>query len=489
MNRVEQDPQAMPATIFPVILCGGSGTRLWPLSRAQYPKQFIPLIDGSEDSLLVAALRRLQPDDGFAPPTLLAHNDHRFLLRDEVQRAGIDPREILLEPVARNTAPAITVAALSIAAQDPNAVLAVMPSDHLLDDAGEFAGGVRRAAAVAANGRLMLLGVAPSEPHTGYGYIRKGDALADGAFEVAAFTEKPDTGTAAQYLSDGGYLWNSGIFVLPAAVFLEEVERLAPEIIEHARAALDGAESDLGFRRLAGEAYAQCPNISIDYAVMEKTTRAGVMPLETGWSDVGSWSSVWAESARDAQGNAVRGDAVLLDTRNSYVHANGALVSTIGVEDMIVVHTPDAALVARRDRAQDVGKLVAQLRAANRREPEQHTRSHRPWGHFETLSLGPRFQVKLLHVKPGGQLSLQMHHHRSEHWVVVKGTALVTCGDETRLVCENESVYISATHWHRLENPGKVPLEIIEVQIGSYLGEDDIIRSDDIYARAPDETK
>jgi mannose-1-phosphate guanylyltransferase/mannose-6-phosphate isomerase len=277
--------------------------------------------------------------------------------------------------------------------------------------------------------------------------------------------------------------------VLPAAAFLEEVERLAPEINEEARAALDGAENDLGFRRLAGEAYAQCPNISVDYAVMEKTARAAVMPLETGWSDVGSWTSVWSESAHDADGNAVRGDAMLMDTRNSYVHANGALISTIGVEDMIVVHTPDAALVAKRDRAQDVGELVKQLRASNRREPEQHVRCHRPWGHFETLSLGPRFQVKLLHVKPGGQLSMQMHHHRSEHWVVVKGTARVICDGQERLVCENESVYISATHWHRLENPGKVPLEIIEVQIGSYLGEDDIIRSDDVYARAPHETK
>jgi mannose-1-phosphate guanylyltransferase/mannose-6-phosphate isomerase len=479
----------MSSHIYPVILCGGSGTRLWPLSRAQYPKQFIPLIDGSEDSLLVATLRRLHPHAGFQPATLLTHNDHRFLLRDEVQSAGVTPREMLLEPVARNTAPAITAAALSIAADDPDAVLAVMPSDHLIEDGVMFAETVRRAAVIAARGRLMLLGVAPSEPNTGYGYIRTGAALGDGASAVAAFTEKPDAETAARYLCEGGYLWNSGIFVLPASAFLEEVERLAPEIIEHARAARDSAENDLGFHRLAGEAYAQCPNISVDYAVMEKTARAAVMPLETGWSDVGSWSSVWAESAHDADGNAVRGDAVLMDTRGSYVHSNGALISTIGVEDMIVVHTPDAALVAKRDRAQDVGELVKQLRAANRREPEQHIRCHRPWGHFETLSLGPRFQVKLLHVKPGGQLSMQMHHHRSEHWVVVKGTARVICDGQERLVCENESVYISATHWHRLENPGKVPLEIIEVQIGSYLGEDDIIRSDDVYRRAPDETK
>jgi len=481
----------MPTIIFPVILCGGSGTRLWPLSRAQYPKQFLRGLNGGGDSLLRATLGRLRGIDGFQPPTLLTHNDHRFLLRDELQEAEVEPRELLLEPVSHNTGPAIAAAALSIAADEPDAVLAVMPSDHLIADAHRFAEAVRRAGEIAAQGRLMLLGVPPTAPITGYGYIRKGAPMegAADACAVAAFTEKPDAETAARYLADGGYLWNSGIFVLHAGAFLEEVERLAPDIMEHAQAALEAATRDLGFRRLDGAHYAGCPNISVDYAVMEKTSRAGVLPLDAGWSDVGSWASVWAESARDDAGNAVQGDAVLVGTRGSYVHAGRALVSTIGIEDMIVVHTPDAALVARRDRAEDVAGLVARLKAAGRREPEQHTRSHRPWGHFETLSLGPRFQVKLLHVKPGGQLSLQMHHHRSEHWVVVKGTARVTCDGEERLLCENESVYISATQWHRLENPGKVPLEIIEVQIGGYLGEDDIIRSDDAYARAPHETK
>jgi len=481
----------MTSNIFPVILCGGSGTRLWPLSRAQYPKQFIPALAGRDESLLRATLHRLRVEDGFAPPTLLTHDDHRFLLRDEVQAAGVTPREILLEPASRNTAPAMAAAALSIAAQEPDAILAVMPSDHLIGDAHRFAEAVQRAGGIAARGRLMLLGVPPTAPQTGYGYIRAGAPLegAEGACTVAAFTEKPDAETAARYLADGGYLWNSGIFVLHAGAFLEEVARLAPEIMEHAQAALEASTRDLGFRRLDGAHYARCPNISVDYAVMEKTARAGVVPFDAGWSDVGSWASVWAESAQDSDGNAAQGDAELVDTRGSYVHSGGALVATIGVEDMIVVHTPDAALVARRDRAEDVAGLVAQLKAAGRREPEQHTRSHRPWGHFETLSLGPRFQVKLLHVKPGGQLSLQMHHHRSEHWVVVKGTARVTCDGEERLLCENESVYISATQWHRLENPGKVPLEIIEVQIGGYLGEDDIIRSDDAYARAPNETK
>ncbi len=474
-----------------MILCGGSGTRLWPLSRAQYPKQFIPALAGREESLLRATLHRLPAGASFAQPTLLTHDDHRFLLHDEMQAAGVVSREILLEPVSRNTAPAMVAAALSIAAEEPDAVLAVMPSDHLIADAPRFVEAVQRAGEIAAQGRLMLLGVPPTGPNTGYGYIRKGALMEGtmGACAVAAFTEKPDAARAARYLADGGYLWNSGIFVLHAGAFLEEVGRLAPEIMEHAQAALEASTRDLGFRRLDGTHYARCPNISVDYAVMEKTPRAGVLPLEAGWSDVGSWASVWAESAQDRDGNAVCGDAMLVDTRNSYVHSGGALVSTIGVEDMIVVHTPDAALVARRDRAEDVANLVAQLKAAGRPEPEQHTRSHRPWGHFETLSLGPRFQVKLLHVKPGGQLSLQMHHHRSEHWVVVKGTARVTCDGEERLLCENESVYISATQWHRLENPGKVALEIIEVQIGGYLGEDDIIRSVDAYRRAPHETK
>lgn len=482
----------MSNNIFPVILCGGSGTRLWPLSRAMYPKQFIPSLNGAGESLLASTLRRLDRDKGFEAPTLLSHNDHRFLLRDELVREQVTPREILLEPVSRNTAPAIVTAALSIAEQNPQAILAVMPSDHLLKDRQAFSDAVNRAAEVATQGLLVLFAIKPARPHTGYGYIRKGELLSgseDGAFRVAAFVEKPDLATAEGYLRQGDYYWNSGIFVLPAAAFLDETARLAPEILEAARAALLGSEMDLGFRRLNAQAYAESPNISVDYAIMEKTRRAAALPLEAEWSDVGSWASVWEHGDRDADGNVVHGDAVLIDTRGSYVHAQGALVATIGVDGLIVVHTPDAVLVTKQDRAQDVSKLVAQLKHSNRREHEQHVRNHRPWGHFETLNIGPRFQVKLLHVKPGGQLSLQMHHHRSEHWVVVKGTAKVTCNDEEKLVCENESVYISATQWHRLENPGKVPLEIIEVQLGSYLGEDDIIRKEDVYLRAPDETR
>ncbi len=482
----------MVQKIFPVILCGGSGTRLWPLSRSMYPKQFIASLSGQDESLLSSTIRRLAPEAGFEAPTFLCNNDYRFLLRDEIDRAGIQPREILLEQTARNTAPAIAAAALSITDEATDAILVIMPSDHAMKDPAAFAAAVRKAADSAAEGHFALFGIAPTSAHTGYGYIRKGAALENGGgfgFHVSAFVEKPDSETAERYLSDGGYFWNSGIFVLQAKAFLEEMTRLQPEIVQHARASLSASEHDLGFRRLEQAAYARCPTISIDYAVMEKTEKAVMLPLTAGWSDVGSWSSLWELSPHDQAGNAVRGDAMLLDTRNTYIHSENALVTALGVEDLIIVHTPDATLVAKQDRTQDVGKLVAQLKLSNRREQEQHLRNHRPWGYFETLSIGGRFQVKLLHVKPGAQLSLQMHHHRSEHWVVVTGTALVTRDGEERLLCENESVYISATQWHQLENPGKVPLQLIEVQIGSYLGEDDILRKHDIYQRAAHETK
>ncbi|MEJ2118675.1 MAG: mannose-1-phosphate guanylyltransferase/mannose-6-phosphate isomerase, partial [Alphaproteobacteria bacterium] len=391
---------------------------------------------------------------------------------------------------ARNTAPAIAAAALSIIEESPDAILAVMPSDHALPGDGAFAEAVRHAAEIASQQKMVLFGIAPSEPHTGYGYIQKGAPLngkANGAYEVGAFKEKPDQETARGYLADGGYLWNSGIFVLHAATFLSELEAFVPEVVEHARAALENSTRDPGFtsfRRLQATSYRHCPNISVDCAVMEKTSRAAVLPLDIGWSDVGSWTSLWELAEHDSQDNATRGDCLLVDTQRSYVHAGESLVATLGVSDLIVVNTPDALLVANRERAQDIGKLVTALKTSNRREHQQHLRTHRPWGHFQTLNLGPRFQVKLLHVKPGAALSLQRHYHRSEHWIVVTGTAKVTCEDEIKLVSENESFYISATKWHRLENPGKVALELIEVQIGGYLGEDDIERKEDIYQRA-----
>ncbi len=480
------------STIYPVILSGGSGTRLWPLSRAMHPKQFIRFFNGQSSTFLGATLKRLKPEAGFAAPLLMCNNDHRFLVREELKAAGIEPMAIILEPSARNTAPAIAVAAIAASAEDRDAILVVMPSDHVVKDEARFVDAVRNAATVAESGRLVLFGIKPDEPHTGYGYIRMGAAL-DGfsgrAFEVEGFTEKPDRATAEHYIATGRYFWNGGIFVLKAATLLDEMKKHAPDVLEAAKAAYEQRTQDIGFERLAPAPFARAPNISIDYAVMEKTHKAAMLPIDVGWNDVGSWSSLWEIAPRDEHGNYAQGEAILEDTRNCYIHAERSLVSTIGVENLVIVDTPDALLVADRSRAQDVSEVVKRLKLSNRSEHEQHLKKMRPWGYFETLSQEPRFQVKLLHVKPGGKLSMQMHHHRCEHWIVVTGTAKVTIGEREQLVRENESIYIFATQWHRLENPGKVPLEIIEVQIGTYLGEDDIIRTDDVYNRAAEETK
>jgi mannose-1-phosphate guanylyltransferase/mannose-6-phosphate isomerase len=478
--------------IHPVILSGGSGTRLWPLSRSMYPKQFIRFFSGQGSSFLGDTVKRVANDPAFGPATLLCNNDHRFLVQEELARIGHSARQIILEPVARNTAAAIAVAAIAIADEDPGGVMVVMPSDHVIKQETQFLEAVRRAGVVAASGKLVLFGIKPDSPHTGYGYIKQGETLEGfpgGAFKVAQFAEKPDAATASRYLADGHYFWNSGIFVLHAKTFIEELARHEPRVLEAARAALAGAKPDLGFLRLDRAAFAQSPNISVDYAVMEKTSEAAMLPIDVGWNDVGSWQSLWEIAPHDGDGNFVNGEAVLEATSGSYIHSERGLVATIGVKDLVIVDTPDALLVADKSRSQDVSKIVARLKQTNRKEQEQHLRNFRPWGYFETLSIGPRFQVKLLHVKPGGKLSMQMHHHRSEHWVVVQGTAKVVVGDTEKLVRENESVYIFSTQWHRLENPGKVPLEIIEVQIGSYLGEDDIVRTDDIYHRAPEETR
>ena len=493
MRRLKRGAfEADMTAIYPVILSGGSGTRLWPLSRSMYPKQFIRFFNGQSRSFLGATLGRLGPDAGFEKPLLMCNNDHRFLVKEEIESAGMEPRAIILEPVARNTAPALCVAALQIARDNPNAVMVVMPSDHVIKDDAKFVEAVRRAAIVAATGRLVLFGIKPTEAHTGYGYIRQGASLegfSGAAFQVQQFVEKPNRKTAERYLADGGYFWNSGIFVLHVRTFIDEIARLEPRVLEACRTALTKAQEDLGFLRLDTAAFKTSPSISVDYAVMEKTELSAMLPIDVGWNDIGSWSSLWDVAPHDKNGNFVKGDSVLVDTTNCYIHSEKGLVSAIGIENLVIVDTPDALLVADKSRAQEVSTIVSKLKLSNRKEQEQHLRNYRPWGFFETLSIGGRFQVKLLHVKPGGKLSMQMHHHRSEHWVVVQGTAKVVVGDIEKLVRENESVYIFSTQWHRLENPGKVPLELIEVQIGTYLGEDDIVRTDDVYNRAAEETK
>jgi mannose-1-phosphate guanylyltransferase/mannose-6-phosphate isomerase len=488
---VEADNQLDKARqITPVLLAGGSGTRLWPLSREMQPKQFVEL-NGERSSFFGATLQRLA-EKSFASPLIMCNTRHRFLVREEVERVSATPRAIILEPVSCNTAIAMAIAAAYLEDRDPESIMAVLPSDHRINDDQRFRNCVRTAADLAAQDKLVLFGVKPTEPHTGYGYIRQGAAVDESngvAFLVSAFLEKPNRRTAKEFISVGGYLWNSGIFVMRPKILLRELELFAPRVLEAARAALAKADEDGEYLRLDRAALEVAPNISIDYAVMEKTSHAVVLPLDCEWSDIGSWNAVWDISRRDEQNNSVVGDALLEDTSRCCVRSDKGLVATLGVRDLVIVNTADALLVAHRNRAQDVSQIVARLKQSNRREYEQHSRNLRPWGYFESLSTGARFQVKLLSVKPGAKLSLQMHYHRSEHWTVVRGTAKVTIGNAERLLCENESIYVPSTQWHRLENPGRMPLEIIEVQIGGYLAEDDIVRSEDIYGRSPEETQ
>jgi len=469
--------------IQPVILSGGAGTRLWPLSRALYPKQLLPL--AGERTMIQETALRLAGVEGVAAPLVVCNHEHRFLIAEQLREAGVAPADILLEPVGRNTAPAVAVAALRAQARDDDAILLVLPADHLIRDPAAFRAALAVAARAAATGALVTFGIAPRSPETGYGYIQRGAALAgvDGAFAVARFVEKPTQGVAESLVASGEHYWNSGIFAFRAGVVLAELEQHAPEVLAAARAALEAAKRDLDFIRLGAEAFARAPSISIDYAVMEKTRRAAVIPVEMGWSDVGSWASLWEEAEKDAAGNLLMGDVYSQDVERSLVRSDGRLLAAIGVSDLVIVDTPDATLVASRARAQDVKAAVEHLEKNSRREHISHLRVYRPWGWYQGIDAGEQFQVKRLMLKPGAKLSMQLHHKRAEHWVVVSGQAGVTRGQEMFELFPNQSTYIPPETRHRLENPGAEPLYAVEVQSGSYLGEDDIERFDDEYGR------
>ncbi len=469
--------------IYPVILSGGSGTRLWPMSRTLYPKQLLRLL--GSDSLLQQTVRRVSDRDRFARPLLVANEEHRFIIAEQLREIGTAPRALLLEPAGRNTAPAACVAALALVESDPDPLMLLMPSDHIIEDAGAFAEAVDRAAAAARGGSLVTFGITPERPETGYGYIRRGDALRgiSGVFQIAEFVEKPGPEQAQAYLASGKHLWNGGIFLFPAQLLLNELERLRPDIVAACRQALAEADRDADFVRLGKEAFAACATDSIDYAVMEHTQHAAVVPVAMGWSDVGSWDALWEISAKDPAGNSIAGNVVAEDTRNCYLRSEAGLLAAIGVEDLVVVVTGDAVMLAPRNRTQEVRQLVARLVREHREEAEALPTVHRPWGTYKSLHNGHRVQVKHIMVKPGGQLSLQMHHHRAEHWIVVHGTAKIRRGEEEMILTEDQSTYIPLGTAHRLENPGKIPLHLIEVQSGSYLGEDDIIRLEDSYGR------
>ncbi len=490
----------------PVILSGGSGTRLWPLSREAYPKQFLPLT--SEHTMLQETARRLDGLDeehprraiGLVAPLVVCNEAHRFLVAEQFRILGRPCAGIILEPKGRNTAPALTVAALAATEEGKDPVLLVMPADHTIRNEPGFRDAVADGFTLAEQGAVVTFGVVPSKPEVGYGYIRQGDAYqAEGvegrAYRLSGFVEKPNLETAQDYLATGDYLWNSGIFVLRASIWLALIARFRPDIAEASARAYQGGSNDSQFMKLEADAFAACPSDSIDYAVMEHLSGQGsadlppavVIPLDVGWSDVGAWSALWEVRTQDASGNVLDGDAFVHDSKNNLLIAHHRMVAAVGVNDLIVVETPDAVLVAQKDRAQDVKAVTQFLQREERNEFRHHQRVHRPWGTFESIGQGGRYQVKRLVVKPGEALSLQMHHHRAEHWVVVSGTAQVTCDDKVYLLTENQSTYLPVGAKHRLENPGTIPLEIIEVQSGSYLGEDDIVRFDDVYNRGAKE--
>lgn len=462
-----------------VVMAGGSGSRLWPLSRSLYPKQFLPLAD--KQTMLQATLSRVKGVSG-AEPMLICNEEHRFIAAEQIRQLGVNA-EILLEPIGRNTAPAIALAALSASAKGDDPLLLVLAADHVIRNVDEFRAVVERAQPLAEAGQLVTFGIVATGPETGYGYIRRGEEQGEG-YAVAEFVEKPDLERTKGYVDSGEYYWNSGMFLFKASRYIEELEKFRPDILEACREALSETTPDLDFVRINEHAFAACPDESVDYAVMEKTDSAVVVPLDAGWSDVGAWSSLWEVTAKDAEGNAVRGDVMTHNTSDCLIHSTNKLVATVGLKDVVVVETKDAVLVADKNQVQDVKKIVEQLKAEGRPEYQLHREVYRPWGKYDSIDSGERYQVKRITVKPGAKLSVQMHHHRAEHWIVVSGTATVRRDDEEMLVTENESVYLPVGSVHSLHNPGKIPLELIEVQSGAYLGEDDIVRFEDLYGRS-----
>jgi mannose-1-phosphate guanylyltransferase/mannose-6-phosphate isomerase len=466
--------------LIPVLLSGGSGTRLWPLSREGYPKQFLAL--AGEHSMLQDTWLRVAALAGREAPLVVTNEGHRFMVAEQLRQVGCEPSAIMLEPVARNTAPAIAAAALQATHDGGDPLILVLPSDHVIADEAAFRKAVEAATAAAEDGALITFGIVPTAPETGYGYIKA--APGTGVRDVERFEEKPNAATAERYLASGEYFWNSGMFLFRASRYLDELAAHAPAMLEACRAAFDKAERDRDFLRLDKAAFEACPADSIDYAVMEKTDAARVLAIEAGWNDVGSWAALWAVAKQDDDGNACHGDVIALDCRNSYAWGERRLVAMIGLDDTVVVDTDDAVMVAHRDRVQDVKRIVERLREEGRGEAVLHRKVYRPWGAYDSVDMDERFQVKRITVNPGAALSLQMHHHRAEHWIVVSGTARVTRGEDVFLLGENQSTFIPVGTKHRLENPGKVPLQLIEVQSGSYLGEDDIVRFEDVYGRS-----
>ncbi|MYL24804.1 mannose-1-phosphate guanylyltransferase/mannose-6-phosphate isomerase [Halomonas alkaliantarctica] len=468
--------------IYPVVMAGGSGSRLWPMSRERHPKQFLPLV--GDKTLLQETLARLEGLDA-AAPVLICNEAHRFLAAEQLRQIGQLNHNIILEPVGRNTAPAIALAAQTALAADPDAVLLILAADHAISHTEAFQKTVRQAVPFAEQGELITFGIVPTHAETGYGYIRRGEPMGD-LFNVAEFVEKPNSATANDYVASGAYYWNSGMFLFRADRYLEELQAYRPDIAAACTAAMQDTQPDLDFIRIKAAAFKQCPSESVDYAVMEKTRRALVVPLDAGWSDVGSWSALWTLGDKDAHGNVCKGDVIAHETENTYVLAENALVATVGVNDLVIVQTKDAILVADKRQVQDVKTIVAELKAQHRAEHRIHREVYRPWGKYDAIDNGQRYQVKRITVKSGEKLSVQMHHHRAEHWIVVSGTANVTIDGKEQMLTENQSTYIPVGSIHALENPGKIPLELVEVQTGSYLGEDDIVRFEDRYGRTTD---